>query len=295
MNCRTNLLLLGGLLVVSAPGCTERPGSSPPALGSKAGPAPTGPVATAPPAGRDSGREAEADWLRAVRDPDPAIRARAVADTDATKVTPETAVPALIEVLRSDPADEVRWRAPMALGNFGPSHRPAAVAALGEAMLKDRHDWVRSHAALVLAGVAYDDKATARPAIPALTEALKDKAARTNAALALYNLGREASAAVPALFEALKDGRDRTSVLNALEQMDLGPEAAAGVPALVEALKGESGYERRRAALILARIGPDARAAVPALIQLLKGEDAAEAALALKRIDPEAAAKAGVP
>lgn len=292
MSCRTNLLLLRGLLVVSAPGCTERPRSSPPAFGNQAGPVPTGPVT---PEGRASEGKAEADWVRALRDPDPDVRARAVMDTDATEATREAAVPALIEVLRTDPADEVRWRAPLALRNFGPSHQPAAVAALGEAMLKDRHDWVRSHAALALAGVAYDDKAAAKPAVPALTEALKDKAARTNAALALNNLGREAGEAVPALLEALKDGRDRTSVLNALEQMDHGPEAAAGVPALVEVLRGESGYDRRRAAVVLARIGPDARTAVPALIQVLKGEDAAEVAAALKRIDPEAAAKAGVP
>jgi HEAT repeat protein len=54
---------------------------------------------------------------------------------------------------------------------------------------------------------------------------------------------------------------------------------------------------RRLSGLTLARIGPDARLAVPALIAAMKDADAgvrAAVALALKKIDAQAAKKAGV-
>jgi HEAT repeat protein len=180
----------------------------------------------------------------------------------------------------------------MAFKRFGPRHRPEAVSALSDAMLTDRDDLVRTHAALALAGVAFDDRAAARPAVPALARALGDKAARVNAALALANLGRDANPAVPDVVRALTDGRDRRSLLNVLEVVDLGPEAADGVPALAECLKGTDRGERRDAARVLGRIGRAAEAAVPALREALWDPDAEvakAAAWALGRVDPTAA------
>jgi HEAT repeat protein len=68
------------------------------------------------------------------------------------------------------------------------------------------------------------------------------------------------------------------------------------VPALVEALKDREARVREAAAGGLGAIGRPAKAAVPALLELRKDGDEnvrAAAARAPKRIDPEAAKKAG--
>ena len=67
------------------------------------------------------------------------------------------------------------------------------------------------------------------------------------------------------------------------------------IPALVRALKNEQGC--RGATHALYRIGPEARASVPALVAALKGDDRLfreSVIMALRKIDPGAAAKAGV-
>jgi len=67
------------------------------------------------------------------------------------------------------------------------------------------------------------------------------------------------------------------------------------VPALIEALAATNVESRRRAARALADMGPDAREAVPALTKALDDKALAPtAADALKKIDREAAAKAGI-
>jgi hypothetical protein len=85
----------------------------------------------------------------------------------------------------------------MAFKRFGPKHRPETVTALCDAMLTDRDDLVRTHAALALTGVAFDDRAAARRDVPALGRVLGVKAARVNAALALANLDQDANPVVP--------------------------------------------------------------------------------------------------
>jgi HEAT repeat protein len=74
-------------------------------------------------------------------------------------------------------------------------------------------------------------------------------------------------------------------------------EAERAVPALVEALRDENGYVRRDAAYALGKLGAEAKSAVPALLAARKGrERSVRKAVdeALKKIDPGAAAKAGV-
>jgi len=73
--------------------------------------------------------------------------------------------------------------------------------------------------------------------------------------------------------------------------------ARTGVAPLVAALKDPSPLVRARAITFLAEMGPMAKAAVPALVEVYKGNDAQlahRAGEALKKIDPEAAQKAGV-
>ncbi len=77
----------------------------------------------------------------------------------------------------------------------------------------------------------------------------------------------------------------------------LKADAAEVVPLLVEALK-EDTLVRLFAAEALADLGPAAKAAVPALLEVAQAPGAStrwNAIDALKRIDPEAVKKAGLP
>jgi hypothetical protein len=170
----------------------------------------------------------------------------------------------------------------------------------------------------------------AKTAVPALAEALKDEAAqvRAGAAAALSWIAVEAGAAVPALTGALQDRDGRVRRLSGLALARVGPDARSAVPALIQALGDEDARVRAAASSAMSRIGPDATAAlmetlqkgkepriraaaaaalpavagrtpatVAALIGAMKDADAAvrsAAALALKKIDPQAAKKAGV-
>jgi HEAT repeat protein len=74
-------------------------------------------------------------------------------------------------------------------------------------------------------------------------------------------------------------------------------EADRVVPALTDALRDESGYVRHDAAIALGKFGGTAREAVPALTAALKDREhnvRAAAGTALKKIDPQAASKAGI-
>jgi HEAT repeat protein len=93
-----------------------------------------------------------------------------------------------------------------------------------------------------------------------------------------------------------KDSSKRLHAVNALGQRS--KDAAVVVPALAEALKDPDAFVRREAAGALGKLGSDARLAVPALLAAFKDRNTSvrkEAGHALKQIDPEAAARAGVP
>jgi hypothetical protein len=189
------------------------------------------------------------------------------------------------------------------------------------------HKDARGEAArIVLAPVG----AQTKTAIPVFAEALKDEAApvRAGAAAALYWIALEAGAAVPALTAALADGHNRVRQFSGMALGRIGPAARSSVPALIQLLVDEDARVRAAATSALGGIGPDAAAglvealqkdkaariraaaaaalptlldrppgAIPALIEALKDADAgvrAAAARALKKIDPQAAKKAGV-
>jgi HEAT repeats/AhpC/TSA family len=181
-------------------------------------------------------------------------------------------------------------------------------------------------ARIVLAPVGPQTKT----AIPVMAEALKDEAApvRAGAAAALYWIAAEAGAVVPALTRALEDGDSRVRQFSGMALGRIGPGARSAVPALIQLLVDEDTRVRAAATSALGRIGPEAAAAlvqalqkdkaariraaaaaalpaipdrppaaVPALIAAIKDADAgvrAAAARALKKIDPQAAKKAGV-
>jgi HEAT repeat protein len=122
---------------------------------------------------------------------------------------------------------------------------------------------------------------------------------RQAAACALGYIGPKARLAAPALFRATKDtdGAVRTCAFDALGR--ILPDPQLTIPLLVAGLDDLCLNVAEAAAIGLGEYGPEARAAVPALVRMLATNNAAEfdyAALrsALKKIDPEAATKAGV-
>src|SRR5205085_1460980 len=109
----------------------------------------------------------------------------------------------------------------------------------------------------------------AKPGVPALREALKNKPPDFTVALALWKINKDASS-VPALVEGLTypESGWRGDCAHALGL--IGVEAKAAVPALIEALKDEKPFVRMNAAEALGAMGADAKAAVPALIEATK-------------------------
>jgi HEAT repeat protein len=134
--------------------------------------------------------------------------------------------------------------------------------------------------------------------------------ARQAAARVLGFIGPDARLAAPALLRATKDKDSgvRRCAFFALGRIQ--PDAEITVPVLVARLDDPYPGAQWQAALALGRYGPEARAAVPALLRTLATNKARALAAgvdlprhdifndafrsALKKIDPEAAAKAGV-
>ena len=153
-------------------------------------------------------------------------------------------------------------------------------------------------------------------AVPALIEmydqtTLSPPPLRMEIAGTLGRIGPLATAAVPSLLRGTSDPDDtvRGNSLFALGRIQAEPELV--VPALIKALSDSSPYVRMAAAEALEPFGSNATRAVPALVQLLhdtdenptlrsQGDPVVQYSIrrhaedALKAIDPEAAAKAGV-
>jgi HEAT repeat protein len=113
---------------------------------------------------------------------------------------------------------------------------------------------------------------------------------------AMGNIGPAARDAVPALLRNATNGDSslRWHASNALAA--IGAEPGRVVPVLTNALQDEN--SRPSAAFALGEFGPSAKPAASLLIALLKSpQDRTDKSIytnALKKIDPEAAAQAGV-
>ncbi len=119
---------------------------------------------------------------------------------------------------------------------------------------------------------------------------------RIRAVHELADFGTNALAATPALFQALKDELLCGAAADALVKVGADPEKV--IPALLECVVGPDGHGRADVVEALGEYGPKAKAATPVLIKLLddhSSKDLMEATPeALRKIAPEAAAKAGV-
>ena len=193
----------------------------------------------------------------------------------------------LLETLAHED-EKIRLNAAYRLGRIG----EAAVSALNKA-LHGSSDAIRNYAGYALT-------LTGTPAVPTLIDALhdSDESVRTSAAYALADMGKTAQEAVPALTDAAKDKSPwvRRHAFEGLgiigQQMDGASDLTQMVQVLTEGLSDEYYWVRYNAARTLAILGPLSEPALPSLVAQLEDENRYvrfHAALALKQINtPEA-------
>ena len=200
-----------------------------------------------------------------------------------------------------------RQRAALSLGLMGPKAKAAALSLKNA--LKDEHASVRHQAVLALEAV---DPVEAEAAVPVLAEAVlgglgcapegfRVRSGATGraiaAAAALERIGAPARSALPALQQALTANNVNLRVAAAQALAVIEPKQAdVAVTTLTPLLKQDE-FPRSLALPALGVIGPGAKAAVPMLLELAGNKNPSvsrEAVEALKKIDPEAAAQAGI-
>jgi len=201
--------------------------------------------------------------IAALEDRDPRVRHVAILAIRYMGAKPDAAVPVLCKLL-SDPDDWVRGSALVALGLMGPKAKPAVPAFIATLRFGTNGHLVgiRATAAWALGEVGPD----AQMAVPWLRQSLSDTNApmRLSAAIALWRISQDTNV-VSVVIEQFNRNPKNREILRALGEM--GPLAKSAVPTLLKLLRDPDS------------LGP--------FVQPLARE-------ALKKIDPEAAAQAGV-
>lgn len=270
------------------------------------------------------GKAAAPHLRRALDDATPAVRlqaALALAAVDPTTADP--AVPTLTAAVQAQGPSAAPAAA--ALGRIGPAARPAVPTLRDALKSKDAKCCVAAARAVV--ALAPDTMEEAVAALAGLLQ--QDYLSRQRALRALADIGAPAKALVPVLEPALltEDKELDLDVAAALVRADpsrakkvvelLGMRSAWNeapaenlaeigklvpaemVPALAARVKDASieVSQRRQALHALAQMGSVAKAAVPELIEVARGMQPTlkrAATQALLKIDPAAAAKAGI-
>ncbi len=142
----------------------------------------------------------------------------------------------------------------------------------------------------------------AQSAVPALIEIANQHISPNSQYCALASLGHigpSAKEAIPSLLGWATNANTslRVGAIYALGRIRTGQDWV--VPVLINALRDPNPYVRNWAVKGLGEFGPNAKLAVPALVEFLNTHDdstsdRSQVTNALKAIDPEAAAKAGV-
>lgn len=181
---------------------------------------------------------------RRMRDPDAPTRAAAVKELGGMGAAANSAIPAMLDLFRNDPSDEVRAAIGDALWRVGPDTSAGLVWLRSK--LDDPDPAVRTHAAFILG------------------------CDRPNRFLAYLNLQRPwVKTAVAALIPAT---RDRDEIVRWMAVTGImryaGPSTPEAVPALIQAIGDDS--TRRNAIIALGRIGPPAAAAAHALAEEIR-------------------------
>jgi HEAT repeat protein len=209
----------------------------------------------------------------------------------------QAAVEALVQpaqLRRARPTDRPYWAtAAKVLGNIG-TRSPAVVPELLRLLHKDLDGEVRTEAARSLGKIGAGAKAASEALTLALSTRGSGDTLRGAVAWALVRVAPELPTTMEALRVAAKDRSGHVGVCAAEALCKLGDTDRA-VPALAARL-GDSAV-RHAAVQALYRIGPKAKAAVPALLVAAKDTDRLyreSVIMALKKIDPESATKAGL-
>ncbi len=262
---------------------------------------------------------------RALSDPSERVRCRAAQALGASGGAETEALRGLERAL-DDEAAAVRAAAAEGLGRWGPG-AGSALPLLTTKKLSDRDTGVRVAAARSLWLI--DDEGD--QVVPVLIDALNDRSVGWQAPFVLGEIGPQARGAIPALVEALKRERvphplrappsvalalgligpaavpdliatlhdDKASVRTgaAIALGFIGLPAKDAVPTLITLLKDKELEVREASALSLGAIGTETKEIIPALKELIRDEDifvSNAAAAALRKIDPAAAAEAGL-
>ncbi len=201
-----------------------------------------------------------------------------------------------IEILK-DKSDPHRWSLILSCGAVGAEAKELAPTLI--AIAKDPKDSPnREHAMLSLGRIGADPDVV----VPVLIESLQvGQYARSMSSQALGQIGPAAKAALPALHRLLTDEDSRVRVEAAGAIWKIEKEAKDVLPvlesALTETTPSTPGGAHYPAIVYLGQMGPAAKPAFATLLKLWR-EDGKNPqgtyAAALKAIDPEAAARAGV-
>ena len=249
-----------------------------------------------------SASEAIPTLLRAMISTNEIVRDPAAFTLVASGFDPGLVVPGLAKAL-SDPNESTRMLAADSLSGFGTNAASALPALIAAA--RDTNRNVRIEVISVLGSIRANPQLT----VPALTNALTDSqyVVRAQAASSLAEYGSNAASAIPLLIELSKEDfvLDRNSALSALGSIHSKPDLT--LPLLTNALTDHEESTRLAAAGALGNFGNDAKSAWPALIDLYHREQsqtakdkrsisysAEEIGAALLKIDPAAAAQAGI-
>jgi len=214
---------------------------------------------------------------------------------------PDAVVAAVAAVLKRSPAreakclDEVfRAEAARTLGNIG-LESPAVVPELLRLLEKDTDAGVRTEAARALGKIGQGAAAANHALVAALRDTRGADALRAAAVWALSRVAPAAPSTVSALSAAANDRSGHVGVNAAEALWKVSGGSSEAVLALAARLDDVA--VRDAAAHALYRIGPEAKPASPALVAAAKTKDRLfkqSVVMALLKIDPEAAAKAGL-
>jgi HEAT repeat protein len=246
------------------------------------------------------------DHLAGLAHGDPAVRRKAISELAkysglGWQSNPEAVSAAVAAVVNGSPlrvakCQDVAFRAEAAkaLGNIG-LESPAVVPELLRLLEKDPDAGVRTEAARALGKIG-EGAAAARRAIAAV---LRDPgggdALRAAAAWALARVAPSDAGTAAALSAAANDRSGHVGVCAAEALWKVCGASSGAVLALATRLDDLA--VRDAAAHALYRIGPEAKRAFPALLAAAKTKDRLfqqSVVMALRRIDSEATAKAGL-
>jgi HEAT repeat protein len=264
------------------------------------------------------------EWIKVLKTGGAADREKALRALGEMGTKAEAAVPALIAVIQSKDARYLEHKGALAaLGKIGkpaiapligimtdPKTKTVARAVVSDALgqvgadaipelvklLKHENVDVRYWGAVAIGHVGPKGKKAVEAlcAVLTSTDLDADHYIRFGVARALGRIGLNAKGAIPHLAKMVRD--DEMSGFEACAALaKIGPDA---VPALIEGVKNTKSERNRWEAIrALATLGPSAKDAVPLLLDLArkgKGLTREYARFAVLKIDPKAAASAGI-